>query len=44
MAKPNSYVFRANKQTKRKGVHAKSKTTSNKGADNYKKPRNKGGN
>jgi hypothetical protein len=44
MAKRATFIFRANKQKKRKGVHAKSKTSKNKGADNYKKPRNSGGN
>ena len=31
------YVFEKKKQTKRKGVHAKSKTSRNIGSDNYKK-------
>ena len=44
MAKQKAFVYRANKQTKRRGVHAKSKTSKNKGSDNYKKPRNSGGN
>tara|TARA_B100000029_G_C16801856_1_gene677008 strand:- start:15 stop:176 length:162 start_codon:yes stop_codon:yes gene_type:complete len=31
------------KRVRRKGVHAKSKTSKNKGADNYKKPYNRQG-
>tara|TARA_B100000519_G_scaffold20487_1_gene14635 strand:+ start:640 stop:774 length:135 start_codon:yes stop_codon:yes gene_type:complete len=38
MAKRATFTFQPNKQKKRKGVHAKSKTTTNKGATNYKKP------
>ena len=31
-------VFEQKKRVKRKGVHAKRKTSKNKGSDNYKKP------
>jgi hypothetical protein len=31
------FVFEKKKRTKRKGVHAKSKTSTNVGSDNYKK-------
>ena len=31
------FVFEKKKRTKRKGVHAKSKTSTNIGCDNYKK-------
>lgn len=44
MAKQGAFVFRANPQKKRRGVHAKSKSSKTKGSDNYKKPRNRGGN
>jgi len=40
MAKRAEFLFRENKRQKRKGVHAKSKTSKNKGAKNYKKPYN----
>jgi len=36
--------FRNKSKIKRKGVHAKSKTSSNPGSKNYLKPRNRGGN
>ena len=38
MARKNVFVFLETPTRKRKGVHAKSKTTKNKGAKNYKKP------
>tara|TARA_R100001129_G_C5238717_1_gene224846 strand:- start:242 stop:370 length:129 start_codon:yes stop_codon:yes gene_type:complete len=31
------FVFEKKKRTKRKGIHAKSKTSNNIGSDNYKK-------
>ena len=31
------FVFEKKKRTKRRGVHAKSKTSTNKGSNNYKK-------
>ena len=37
------FVFEKNKRTKRKGVHAKSKTSRNKGSDNYIKVYNQQG-
>ncbi len=43
MAKRSTFIFRANPQKKRKGVHAKSKTSKNKGSKNYKKPYNQQG-
>ena len=36
--------FNKRAKTKNKGVHAKSKTSSNPSSKNYKKPRNRGGN
>ena len=35
--KVNVYVFTGNKKKKRPGVHAKTKTSKSKGAQNYKK-------
>jgi len=43
MAKQNSFVYRAKKTIKRKGVHAKSKSSSNKSSKNYVKPYNSQG-
>jgi hypothetical protein len=40
MAKMASFVFRKNKSKKRRGVHAKSKTSKTKGSDNYVKKYN----
>ena len=37
------FVFEKKKRTKRKGVHAKSKTSTNIGSDNYKKVYNSQG-
>ena len=37
------FVFEKNKRKKRKGVHAKSKTSRNIGSDNYKKVYNSQG-
>jgi hypothetical protein len=37
------FVFEKKKRTKRKGVHSKSKTSMNKGSDNYKKVYNQQG-
>tara|TARA_R100000700_G_scaffold35050_1_gene43414 strand:+ start:906 stop:1037 length:132 start_codon:yes stop_codon:yes gene_type:complete len=37
------FVFEKKKQTKRKGVHAKSKTSRSIGSDNYKKSYNSQG-
>jgi len=37
------FVFEKKKRTKRKGVHAKSKTSSNKNSKNYKKVYNQQG-
>ena len=37
------FVFEKKKQTKRKGVHAKSKTSNNKNSKNYKKVYNSQG-
>jgi hypothetical protein len=39
-----SSSFMSKPRIKRKGVHAKSKTSSNPGSKNYKKPLNRGGN
>jgi hypothetical protein len=36
--------FKTKTKIKRKGVHAKSKSSSNPGSKNYKKPMNRGGN
>jgi len=43
MAKAISTSFHSKPKTKRKGVHAKTKSSKNKGAQNYKKPYNKQG-
>jgi hypothetical protein len=40
MAKLGTFIFRKNKSKKRKGVHSKSKTSKNKGSDNYVKKYN----
>tara|TARA_R100000734_G_scaffold10486_1_gene7914 strand:+ start:2799 stop:2933 length:135 start_codon:yes stop_codon:yes gene_type:complete len=40
MAKKNMFVFREVKHKKRKGVHAKSKSSKNKNSRNYVKPYN----
>jgi len=37
-------AFRGKAKIKRKGIHAKSKSSSNPGSKNYLKPRNRGGN
>ena len=42
MAKRSAFVFMEKKRVK-KGIHAKSKTSSNKNSDNYKKVYNKQG-
>jgi len=42
MAKRSSFIFMEKKRVKR-GVHAKSKTSKNKGSNNYKKVYNKQG-
>ena len=43
MAKQNSFIYREKKRIKRKGVHAKSKSSSNKNSKNYVKPYNSQG-
>ena len=43
MAKQNSFIYREKKRIKRKGVHAKSKSSSNKSSKNYVKPYNSQG-
>ena len=43
MAKQNSFIYREKKRIKRKGVHAKSKSSSSKSSKNYVKPYNSQG-
>ena len=43
MAKQNSFVYRDKKTIKRRGVHSKSKSSSNKNSKNYVKPYNSQG-
>ena len=43
MAKNSVLIFKKSKQTKRKGIHAKSKTSKNKTSKNYRKPYAGGG-
>ena len=43
MAKQNSFIYREKKKIKRKGVHAKSKSSSSKNSKNYVKPYNSQG-
>ena len=43
MAKQNSFLYSEKKRIKRRGVHAKSKSSSNKSSKNYVKPYNSQG-
>ncbi len=43
MPKQNAFTFSKSPQKKRKGIHAKSKTSKNKTSKNYKKPYAGGG-